>query len=89
MFQHRPVRATRERASMRDVHNDVAHRKKNRGGSALMKQSARLSALLTKGTVSDIVSFDALAHKKVAAVDVFGSLMVLWVVGKIDRGLVV
>eukprot|EP00965_Chrysotila_dentata_P207633 6184243-Pleurochrysis_carterae.AAC.2 len=50
-FQHPPVLGTEQ--STRDVHNIVAQWKEQpRGDRGLVKKSAKLSALRTKGTVS-------------------------------------
>eukprot|EP00965_Chrysotila_dentata_P168431 5561672-Pleurochrysis_carterae.AAC.1 len=96
VFNTPSVRATGERASMRDVHNIVAHRKKyivahRKKYPRGLRFGEEICQIIC--TVHErycyIVSFDAFAHKEMTAVDVLGPLMVLRVVGEVDRGLVI
>eukprot|EP00965_Chrysotila_dentata_P040788 1352385-Pleurochrysis_carterae.AAC.1 len=66
--------------------------KKGRGVRGLVKKSAKLAVLSGAGHERDrdVMRLDAFPHKKMAAVDMFRPLRVVFrVVCQVDRGLVI
>eukprot|EP00965_Chrysotila_dentata_P175927 5807842-Pleurochrysis_carterae.AAC.1 len=68
-FHYPPVRVTRERASTRDIHDDVAHRKEHFGSERLCEEVGKVRRTLHE-RYGNVVCFNALAHEEVSPVDV-------------------
>eukprot|EP00965_Chrysotila_dentata_P105801 3495255-Pleurochrysis_carterae.AAC.1 len=87
-FQDPPVRGTGRRASTRDIHDRVAHSKKNSRWQRLREE---VGQVVRAGDKKDghVVGLHPFAHEGVTAVDMFGTLMVLKIVREIDRGFVI
>eukprot|EP00965_Chrysotila_dentata_P015567 515355-Pleurochrysis_carterae.AAC.1 len=87
-FQHPPVRATRDRALARDIHDNVAHRKEHSWCEGFREEVGKVCRAVHEW-YRNVMRFDALAHEEVSPVDVLRSLMMFWIVSQIDRRFVV
>eukprot|EP00965_Chrysotila_dentata_P248949 6208627-Pleurochrysis_carterae.AAC.1 len=69
-------RVTGGRASSRDIHDCVAHRKNQPRRQWLGEEIGQVICAVHEGNC-DVVGFDAFTHKEMAAVNVFRALMML------------
>eukprot|EP00965_Chrysotila_dentata_P089294 2948641-Pleurochrysis_carterae.AAC.1 len=87
-FSTPPERLARERASSRDVHDTAAQGKKHLRRQGLGEEVGQVVCAVDKRH-GDVVLFDTFADEEVSAIDMFGALVVLWIVRQVNRRLVV
>eukprot|EP00965_Chrysotila_dentata_P206621 6183641-Pleurochrysis_carterae.AAC.2 len=83
-FQHPPVRVTGERASTRDIHDDVTHWKEqleHLGCEGLREEVGKVRRTAHE-RYGNVVSFNALALEEVSPVDVLRTLIMQTEVGE-------
>eukprot|EP00965_Chrysotila_dentata_P215850 6189037-Pleurochrysis_carterae.AAC.1 len=69
VFNTPPVQVTRERASTRDIHDDIAHREEHFRCEGLCEKNSKVCRTLHE-RYGNVVCFNALAHEEVSPVDV-------------------